>query len=54
MHAAYAVPAACPLVLFPENQPPENARLASAFLERSMSVVEDLDIRNFLREAAGL
>jgi hypothetical protein len=54
VHAAYAVPAACPLVLFPEDQPEENARLATAFLERSMSVVEDLDIRGFLRESAGI
>jgi aminoglycoside phosphotransferase (APT) family kinase protein len=54
VHAAYAVPAACPLVLFPEDQTEENARLAEAFLERSMSVAEHLDIRTSLRESAGL
>ena len=47
-------PAACPLVLFPESQPEENARQGAAFLERSMSVVEDLDVRGFLAREAGV
>jgi hypothetical protein len=54
VHAAYAVPAACPLVLFPEDEPEENARLAAAFLDRSMCAVADLEARAALREVAGI
>ena len=54
VHAPSAVPAACPLVLFPEDQPLENARLAAAFLERSECVIEELDARASLREVAGI
>ncbi|MAG31634.1 MAG: hypothetical protein CL908_12170 [Deltaproteobacteria bacterium] len=54
VHAAYAVPAACPLVLFPERVEPDHARLSAAFLERSQRVVEDLDVREALREFAGI
>ena len=53
VHAAYAAPAACPLVLFPENEPEENKALSSSFLERSQCVIEDLDPRSALREFAG-
>lgn len=52
VHAAYAAPAACPLVLFPENEPIENKPLSRSFLERAQSVIEDLDARGALREFA--
>jgi len=52
VHAAYAAPAACPLVLFPENEPIENQPLSRSFLERAQSVIEDLDARGALREFA--
>lgn len=54
VHAAYAAPAACPLVLFPEDEPEENARLSRSFLERAQCVIEDLDPREALRAFAGL
>lgn len=54
VHASYAVPAACPLVLFPEDATPESKRMAAAFLERSECVIEDLDARGALREVAGI
>ena len=54
VHASYAVPAACPLVLFPEDEPAANARLAAAFLERAECAIEDLDARGALREVAGI
>lgn len=54
VHAAYAVPAACPLVLFPDDQTPEAAAQAAAFLERSQRVVEDLDVRAALRDFVGI
>lgn len=54
VHASYAVPAACPLVLFPQDIEPAHARLSAAFLERSQRVVEDLDVRGALREFAGI
>ena len=52
VHAAYAAPAACPLVLFPEDEPIENRPLSRSFLERAQSVIEDLDARGALREFA--
>lgn len=52
VHAAYAAPAACPLVLFPENEPIENKPLSRSFLERAQCVIEDLDPRGALREFA--
>jgi aminoglycoside phosphotransferase (APT) family kinase protein len=54
VHAAYAAPASCPLVLFPEDEPEENKPLSRSFLERSQCVIEDLDARSALREFAGL
>jgi hypothetical protein len=54
VHASYAVPAACPCVLFPDDQPPRNTRLEAAFLERAQSAVEDLDARGALRDVAGI
>ena len=54
IHAAYSVPASCPLVLFPENTTPERERTSAAFLERAECVIEDLDARAALREAAGI
>ena len=53
VHAAYAAPASCPLVLFPEDEPEENKTLSRSFLERSQCVIEDLDPRGALREFAG-
>ncbi len=53
VHAAYAAPAACPLVLFPEDEPSENRALSRSFLERAQCVIEDLDPRAALREFAG-
>jgi hypothetical protein len=53
LHATYAVPAACPLVLFPKDATAENKRMSAAFLERSECVIEDLDARGALREVAG-
>ena len=53
VQAAYCVPAACPLVLFPEDETPEQARLSRAFLMRSESAVADLEARAAVREAAG-
>jgi hypothetical protein len=52
VHAAYAAPASCPLVLFPESEAEENKISSRAFLERSQSVIEDLDPRSALREFA--
>ncbi len=52
VHAAYAAPAACPLVLFPEDDPMENRPLSRSFLERAQCVIEDLDPRGALREFA--
>jgi len=52
VHAAYAAPAACPLVLFPANEPIENKPLSRSFLERAQSVIEDLDPRGALRDFA--
>ena len=54
VHAAYAAPASCPLVMFPEDEPEENKPLSRSFLERSQCVIEDLDPRGALREFAGL
>jgi hypothetical protein len=54
VHATYAVPAACPLVLFPEDVTPERKRVSAAFLERAECVIEDLDARAALREVAGI
>ena len=54
VHASYFVPAACPLVLFPEAATPERKRISAAFLERSESAIEDLDARAALREVAGI
>jgi hypothetical protein len=54
VHASYCVPAACPLVLFPEDATPERKRISAAFLERSEYVIEDLDARGALREVAGI
>ena len=53
VHAAYAAPASCPLVMFPEDEPEENKPLSRSFLERSQCVIEDLDPRAALREFAG-
>jgi hypothetical protein len=53
VHAAYAAPASCPLVMFPEDEPEENKPLSRSFLERSQCVIEDLDPRGALREFAG-
>ena len=53
VQAAYCVPAACPLVLFPEDETAEQARLSRAFLMRSENAVADLDARAAVREAAG-
>ena len=53
VHAAYAAPASCPLVLFPEDEPEENKPLSRSFLERSQCVIEDLDPRGALRDFAG-
>ena len=52
VHAAYAAPASCPLVMFPEDEPEENKPLSRSFLERSQCVIEDLDPRSALREFA--
>ena len=52
VHAAYAAPAACPLVLFPEDEPEENKPMSRAFLERAQCVIEDLNPREALREFA--
>ena len=54
VHASYAAPASCPLVLFPEDEPEENKISSRAFLERSQCVIEDLNPREALREFAGL
>jgi len=54
IHAAYAVPAACPLVMFPEGLTPEAELLATSFLDRSQQVVADLDVRAMLRDVAGI
>jgi len=54
VHAAYAAPASCPLVLFPDDEPEENKPLSRSFLERSQCVIEDLDPRGALRDFAGL
>lgn len=54
VHAAYAAPAACPCVMFPEDEPEENKPLSRSFLERAQCAIEDLDPRDALREFAGL
>jgi len=54
VHAAYDVPASCPLVTFPENLSSEQARTSAAFLERAECAIEDLEARAALREVAGI
>ena len=52
--ASYAVPASCSIVLFPGGRTPSPDSLSGAFLRRAECVIEDLDARGALREAAGL
>ena len=54
VHAAYNVPASCPLVTFPDKLSPEQARASGAFLERAECAIDDLEARAALREVAGI
>lgn len=54
IHAAYAVPACCQIVTFPENATPARRVFAQAFLARGEAAIEDLEARDALRHVAGL
>ncbi|MEE2677822.1 MAG: phosphotransferase [Myxococcota bacterium] len=54
VHAAYNVPASCPLVTFPRNVTPEQERMGAAFLRRAECAIEDLEARKALNEVAGI
>ncbi len=54
VQASYTVPASCPLVTFPEGQPPGQERFAAAFLERAERAIEELEARDALRRVAGI
>ena len=54
VHAAYNVPASCPLVTFPDKLSPEQARASGAFLARAECAIDDLEARAALREVAGI
>ncbi len=51
IQAAYAVPASCQIVTFPEKTTPARETFARAFLARAEAVLEDLDVREALRDA---
>jgi hypothetical protein len=54
VQAAYAVPASCQIVTFPENSSPTRDTFADAFLGRAEAALEDLEVRDALREVAGI
>lgn len=54
VHAAYAVPACCQIVTFPENASAARNIFAGAFLARGEAALEDLEVRDALRNVAGI
>jgi hypothetical protein len=54
IQAAYSVPASCQIVMFPENTGAARSTFAQAFLARGEAALEDLEVREALREVAGL
>jgi len=54
VQAAYNVPASCQVVTFPEDATERRKRFAGAFLARAQASLEDLEVRQALREVAGL
>ena len=54
IQAAYNVPASCQVVTFPEDATERRKRFANAFLTRAQASLEDLEVRQALREVAGL
>jgi hypothetical protein len=54
IHAAYSVPASCQIVMFPENVGSARNIFAQAFLRRAEAALEDLEVRDALREVAGI
>jgi hypothetical protein len=54
LHTAYAIPACCQIVTFPENVPVARQRFAQAFLGRAEAAVEDLEVREVLRRSEGI
>lgn len=54
VHAAYTVPASCQVVTFPEDATPERKVFAAHFLARCEAAIAELDVRDALREFAGI
>jgi aminoglycoside phosphotransferase (APT) family kinase protein len=54
IHAAYTVPASCQVVTFPDDATPRRRVFANAFLARAEAALADLEVRNVLRQTAGL
>jgi hypothetical protein len=54
LHAAYGVPACCQIVTFPENASAARRVFAAAFLARAEAALEDLEVRDVLRQVGGL
>ncbi len=54
LHAAYAVPACCQIVTFPQNATQARRTFAGAFLARAEAALEDLEVRDVLRSVGGL
>ena len=54
IHGAYTVPASCQVVTFPDNATPRRRVFANAFLARAEAALADLEVRNLLRQTAGL
>lgn len=54
IQAAYNVPASCQVVTFPEDATARRKRFADAFLARAQASLEDLEVRQVLRDVAGL
>jgi len=54
IHAAYAVPACCQIVTFPEDSSESRKTFAHAFLARAEAALEDLEVREALQSVAGI
>lgn len=54
VQAAYCVPACCQIVMFPDNQSSARRTFAEAFLARAEAALEDLDVRDALRQRGGI
>ena len=54
LQAAYTVPASCQVVTFPDDATERRKTFAAAFLARAQAAVEDLEVRQLLRNSLGL